>query len=173
MTIVYEPIGIAHTPFTEPDDMPIQPAGAAGVVGRVEIFKDYEAGLKDLDGFSHLLLLYHFHRSRGFDLHVVPFLDKTPRGVFATRAPRRPNAIGLSVVKLLRIEGCNLHIQGVDLLDQTPVLDIKPHVPSFNMQGRIRIGWLAGAHRKAVRKRSDRRFQKQEVNDDNQTDSGR
>ena len=100
MKIEYRPIGVIHSPFTELEGMPIQPAGASGTQGTVELFPDYLEGLKDLEGFSYIILLYHFHRSKGFDLQVVPFLDRKPRGLFATRAPRRPNPIGFSVVKM-------------------------------------------------------------------------
>ncbi|HIP70696.1 MAG TPA: S-adenosylmethionine-dependent methyltransferase, partial [Anaerolineae bacterium] len=98
--IELKPIGIIHTPFTRPDGTPIQPAGAAGVHGTVEVFEEYHAGLKDLGDFSHIILLYHFHRSQGFNLQVVPFMDTQPRGLFATRAPKRPNPVGLSIVQL-------------------------------------------------------------------------
>ena len=158
MSIKYTPIGIIHSPFTKLESMPIQPAGAVGVQGSVEIFNEYEAGLKDLDGFSHVILIYHFHRSKAFSLQVIPFLDNKPRGLFATRAPKRPNAIGLSVVKLQRVEGRVLHIEGVDILDQTPVLDIKPYVPDFDMHGNVRTGWLENARKTVADKRSDKRF---------------
>ena len=158
MKIEYQPIGIIHTPFTEPDGMPIQPAGAAGVAGRVEVFAQYREGLRDLDGFSHIILLYHFHRSRGFTLRVVPFLDTRPRGVFATRAPRRPNSVGLSVVRLRRVEDGVLHVENVDILDGTPLIDIKPYVPEFEGQAEVRTGWLAEARGKAAQHKSDRRF---------------
>ena len=104
MKIEYHPIGIIHSPFTELSGMPIQPTGAAGVEGTVEVFAQYKDGLKDLEGFSHIIMLYDFHRSKGFKLHVVPFMDSTRRGVFATRAPKRPNPIGLSVIKLQKIQ---------------------------------------------------------------------
>lgn len=158
MKIEYQPIGIIHTPFTEPDGMPIQPASAAGVAGRVEVFAQYRDGLRDLDGFSHIILLYHFHRSRGFTLRVVPFLDTRPRGVFATRAPRRPNSVGLSVVRLLRVEDGVLHVENVDILDGTPLIDIKPYVPEFDGQAGARTGWLAEARGGAAQHKSDRRF---------------
>ena len=158
MSITYSPIGIIHSPFTQLEGMPIQPAGAAGVQGTVAIFNEYEAGLKDLDGFSHLILIYHFHQSKSFSLQVTPFLDNKPRGVFATRAPKRPNAIGLSVVNLQHIDGRRLHIEGVDVLDQTPVLDIKPFVPDFDMHGDVRTGWLEKARQAVTEKRSDKRF---------------
>ena len=125
----YQPIGIIHTPFSRPEGMPIQPAGAVGITGSVEVLEQFRPGLKDLDGFSHIILLYQFHRSQGFSLEIVPFLDSKPRGVFATRAPKRPNPIGLSVVHLLRIEHNILYIENVDILDRTPLLDIKPYIP--------------------------------------------
>jgi tRNA-Thr(GGU) m(6)t(6)A37 methyltransferase TsaA len=111
---------------------PIQPAGAGGVLGFVEVEPQYEAGLKDLTGFSHIILLYHFHRGRGVKLCVTPFMDTEEHGVFATRAPCRPNPIGLSIVKLLGMNGRVLEIEGVDVLDRTPLLDIKPYVPDFD-----------------------------------------
>lgn len=138
--------------------MPIQPAGAAGAQGSVEVFDEYRAGLKDLDGFSHIILLYQFHRAEGFDLQVVPFMDSEPRGVFATRAPKRPNPIGLSVVQLDRIEGGTLHIRHVDMLDGTPLLDIKPYVPEFDAQGKVRTGWLETARKTVAGRKSDDRF---------------
>jgi tRNA-Thr(GGU) m(6)t(6)A37 methyltransferase TsaA len=112
--------------------MPIQPAGACGVRGTVEVFPEFCGGLDDLGGFSRIILVYFFHRSHGYALRVVPFLDDRERGVFATRAPRRPNPIGLSVVRLVAVQGCRLVIEDVDVLDGTPVLDIKPYVPSID-----------------------------------------
>ena len=156
--IELRPIGIIHTPFTEPKGMPVQPKGAAGVRGTIEIFQEYRAGLKDLDGFSHIILLFHLHRSRGFKLHVVPYLDDRLRGLFATRAPRRPNPIGLSVVQLDRIENGVLHVQNVDILDGTPLLDIKPYVPEFDSPPEIRTGWLEAARKKVGTRRADERF---------------
>lgn len=156
--IQFQPIGVIHTPFTQPEGMPIQPAGAAGVRGTVEVFAEYRAGLKDLDGFSHIILLYLLHRSQGFSLEVVPFLDTQVRGLFATRAPRRPNSIGLSVVQLHRVEGGVLYIQNVDMLDGTPLLDIKPYVPEFDSPTEIRTGWLEEARKSAPARRADARF---------------
>jgi tRNA-Thr(GGU) m(6)t(6)A37 methyltransferase TsaA len=154
----FTPIGVIHSPFESPEETPVQPAGGTEVAGTAEVFAPYHAGLKDLEGFSHIVLLFHFHRSRGFDLHVVPFLDTELRGVFATRAPRRPNAIGLSVVRLERIEDGTLHIRGIDILDGTPLLDIKPYVPTFEAEGPIRIGWLERAAERARTSRADGRF---------------
>jgi len=152
------PIGMIHTPFTDPAGMPIQSAGAAGVSGTVEVFEEYQAGLKDLDGFSHIVLLYVFHRSDGFKLQVIPFMDTEPRGLFATRAPKRPNPIGLSIVQLDRVEGGTLHVQNVDMLDGTPLLDIKPYVPEFDSQAHIRTGWLEHARKAVGGRQSDDRF---------------
>jgi len=156
--IEYEPIGIIRSPFTEPKGMPIQPPGANGVQGTVEIFDEYRSALKDLDGFSHIILLYHFHRSQGFAPHVVPFMDSQPRGLFSTRAPRRPNAIGLSVVQLTRIEEGVLFIENVDVLDGTPLLDIKPCVPEFDAPSKVRTGWLEQAKNRVSRQEADNRF---------------
>ena len=159
MTIRFRPIGVIHTPFTEPQGMPIQPAGGAGVEGVVEVHEEYRAALKDLDGFSHLILLYHFHRSPGFKPHVVPFMDTEPRGLFATRAPSRPNPLGLSVVRLNRIENGVLSIENVDIIDGTPLLDIKPYVPAFDEQVDVRTGWLEQAGESVSRRESDDRFE--------------
>ena len=144
----------------ELEGMPIQPAGAAGIKGTVQVFEDFHPGLKDLDGFSHIILLYHFHRSHSFNLHVVPFMDSEPRGLFATRAPNRPNPIGLSVVQLDKIEDGMLHIQNVDILDGTPLLDIKPYVPEFDAQVKVRTdtGWLEKARKTVSSRKSDDRF---------------
>lgn len=158
MKIEFTPIGVIHSPFTDPRGMPIQPAGAAGVKGTVEVFEEFRTGLKDLNGFSHIILLYHFHRGQGFKLHVVPFMDSQPRGLFATRAPKRPNPIGLSVVRLCGIEDNVLQIQNVDVLDGTPLLDIKPYVPEFDAQTEVRIGWLEEVGRAVSDRKSDNRF---------------
>jgi tRNA-Thr(GGU) m(6)t(6)A37 methyltransferase TsaA len=140
--IQYHPIGIIHTPHKTTEGTPIQPTGAIGVVGRIEIFAEYTAGLADLAGFSHIFILYHFHLSRKFSLKVKPFLDDQKRGLFATRAPSRPNPIGLSVVRLLDIENETLHVQDVDVVDGTPLLDIKPYVPEFDVREVDKLGWL-------------------------------
>jgi tRNA (adenine37-N6)-methyltransferase len=156
--VEFKSIGAIHSPYIDPAGMPIQPTGATGVRGTVEVMEEYAAGLQDLDGFSHIILLYEFHRSGGFDLKVVPFMDSTPRGVFATRAPRRPNPLGISVVRLESVEGAVLHVLDIDVLDGTPLLDIKPYVPAFDPQGEVRMGWLE-QHSEAVKgHRSDDRF---------------
>ena len=156
--IELEPIGIIHTPFTKPEGMPIHPKGAAGVRATIELFDEYHAGLKDLDGFSHIILLYHFHLSHGFNLQVVPFMDSELRGLFATRAPKRPNPIGISVVQLDKIENGVLHIQNIDIMDGTPLLDIKPYVPEFDSPQDIRTGWLGQARKTVLGRKSDDRF---------------
>ncbi len=152
------PIGTIYTPFTRPEGMPVQPRGADGVRGTVEIFESYQQGLADLDGFSHIILLYHFHLSDGYDLQVVPFLDDHPRGLFASRAPRRPNPVGLSVVKLWRIEDSLLYVENIDVLNETPLLDIKPFAPQFDSYENIRTGWLDNTRKAVDKERSDSRF---------------
>lgn len=156
--ICYEPIGTIHSPFKELAGMPIQPIGAGGAVGRIEIRPELQEGLKDLDGFSHIHVLYHFHGASGYALSVKPFLDKTERGVFSTRAPKRPNAIGLSVLKLLRVEGNILHVENVDILDGTPLLDIKPYIPKFDGWQADRTGWFGEKVENAETQKADERF---------------
>ena len=158
MEISYRPIGIIHSPFTDIEGMPIQPTGASGIRGTVEVFPEFAEGLKDLEGFSHIILLYHFHRVQGAKLAVTPFMDSRPHGVFATRSPKRPNPIGLSIVKLLSIERNVLHIENVDILDGTPLLDIKPYVPEFDQPQADRVGWLEQAKGRVQSKKSDSRF---------------
>jgi tRNA-Thr(GGU) m(6)t(6)A37 methyltransferase TsaA len=156
--IQYKPIGIIHSPFKDPKGMPIQPVGARGVSGTIELQSEYEDGLKDLDGFSHIILIYHFHLSEGYSMQVKPFLDDTPHGIFAVRAPKRPNPIGISVVRLERVEGTRLYISNVDIVDGTPLLDIKPYVPDFDAAEGVRTGWLSSRANRATDKRSDERF---------------
>jgi tRNA-Thr(GGU) m(6)t(6)A37 methyltransferase TsaA len=156
--IVYEPIGIIHSPFKDIKGMPIQPTGAKGIAGTIEIHPEFAEGLKDLEGFSHIILIYHFHLSKGYSLKVKPFMDENLRGVFATRAPKRPNPIGISVVKLRKIEGNILNIEDVDIVDGTPMLDIKPYVPEFDVQEIEKIGWLSQKANKVHLKKSDKRF---------------
>ena len=158
MQICYRPIGIVHSPFKETKGMPIQPPGAAKIRGTIEVFPEFVNGLKDVEGFSHIILLYHFHRAQKSELVVIPFMDSQPHGVFATRAPKRPNPIGLSIVKLLNIEQNILHIKNVDIVDGTPLLDIKPYVPEFDHPPVERVGWLAQAKGKVRSKKSDDRF---------------
>ncbi|MDQ7784350.1 MAG: tRNA (N6-threonylcarbamoyladenosine(37)-N6)-methyltransferase TrmO [Desulfomonilaceae bacterium] len=156
--IIYRPIGVIHTPFSEAKDMPIQPAGAQGTDGWIELFPEFALGLKDVDGFSHLVLLYHFHMSEGYSLEVVPFMDDTLRGVFATRAPKRPNPIGLSVVRLVKIQENRLYVKDLDIVDGTPLLDIKPFVAEIDNRETTASGWLSEKAMKFRTKRSDDRF---------------
>lgn len=156
--IVYEPIGVIHSPFTTLEGMPIQPSAAKGIKGTVVLNEAYVEGLSDLDGFSHLVLVYHFHLSKTFELMVVPFLDDQQRGLFSTRAPNRPNPIGLSVVRLNRIESNRIDVENVDVLDGTPLLDIKPYVAEMAGVADYRIGWLSDRKEEMRSKRSDRRF---------------
>jgi len=158
MKIELNPIGKIHTPFKQREGMPIQPTGAKDIQGSIEIFDPFKEGLKDLDGFSHIILLYAFDRSKDYDLQVVPFMDDTLRGVFATRAPKRPNPIGLSIVKLDRIENQTLYVQNIDVLDGTPLLDIKPYVPDFDRPENVRAGWVEQSKDKVSTKKSDDRF---------------
>jgi len=139
---VLRPIGTIRTPFKEPKGTPIQASAGKDVEGTIEIFPEFLEGLKDLDGFSHIVLLFQFHLSKGYNLSVRPFMDDVERGLFATRAPARPNQIGLSVVRLVKVEGDILHIKDVDIVDRTPLLDIKPYTREFDIRGDIRIGWL-------------------------------
>jgi tRNA-Thr(GGU) m(6)t(6)A37 methyltransferase TsaA len=127
----------------------------------VEVREEFLPGLKDLEGFSHIVLIYHFHLSKGYALEVVPFLDREVHGVFATRAPRRPNSIGISVVRLLEVDGAVLHIEDVDVLDETPLLDIKPYVPAFDSIDAEAVGWLSNKAEGASVVRADERFKQQ------------
>ena len=138
-----KPIGIIHSPFQSRAETPIQPSRSRAT-GQVEVFKEYQEGLEDIEGFSHIILIYWFHKSKGYSLKVKPFLDEQLRGLFATRAPRRPNQMGLSVVKLLNRKENILTVKGIDVIDGTPLLDIKPYVPEFEPDEYIKIGWLEG-----------------------------
>lgn len=156
--IAFEPIGNIHTPFTEREGMPVQPAGGRDLTGTVEIHPPYADGLQDLDGFSHIMLIYHLHAADGYALRVMPFMDNEERGVFATRSPKRPNAIGLSVVRLDRVAGRTLHIRDLDMLDGTPLLDIKPYVPALTPGDDVRTGWFKGAEHRIETTKADTRF---------------
>ncbi len=153
-----EPIGIIHSPYTSLEDMPIQPRGAQGVEGTVILDSRYREGLDDLEGFSHIYLLYRFHMAARTSLKVVPFMDVTPRGVFSTRSPLRPNHIGISIVNLVRVEENVLHVKNIDILDNTPLLDIKPYITAFDSVTASRSGWMKGSEKDVTEKRSDGRF---------------
>jgi len=135
------PIGIIHSPFKAKEKTPIQPF-KSNRIGQVEVYERFAPGLKDILGFSHIILIYRFHKSKGYKFLVKPFLDGQYRGVFSTRYPARPNQIGISVVRLLRQKDNILFVKGIDVLDGTPLLDIKPYVPDFDMVKKVRIGWL-------------------------------
>ncbi len=161
--IILNPIGIIHTPFKDPKGIPIQPKSGKGIKATVEVFPEYIDGLIDLDGFSHLILLFHFHLSKGYSLKVIPFVDDVQHGVFATgvfatRAPRRPNGIGLSIVKNIKIEKNIIYIENIDIVDGTPLLDIKPYIPESIAAEEIRVGWLSNKLSFAETKLSDERF---------------
>jgi len=153
--IKYAPIGIIHTPFKEPINVPIQPSAGRGIKGKVEVFPQFEEGLEDIERFSHITLIYHFHLSRGYSLKVKPYMDKRLRGVFSTRAPARPNAIGISTVRLVKREENILHVKDMDIVDNTPLLDIKPYVPQFD---EAKIGWLEENIKKLPHTKDDGRF---------------
>jgi tRNA-Thr(GGU) m(6)t(6)A37 methyltransferase TsaA len=154
----YSPIGVIRSPFKEPAGMPIQSVAAKGVAGSIELAPEYQEGLLDLDGFSHLILIYHLHLVQGSSLVVTPFLDAQSHGVFATRSPKRPNPIGLSIVRLLKIEDGTLQIEDVDVVDGTPLLDIKPYVPLFDNREEVRIGWFAKNIEQVYQVQADHRF---------------
>jgi len=150
---VYHPIGIIRSEHKKPEETPIQPAYARGVPGRVEVLEEYAEGLRDLDDFSHLYLVYHFHEAASAELVVVPCLDDVERGVFATRSPCRPNPIGISIVRLLRRQGNVLFVEDLDVLDGTPLLDIKPYVARFDRIEETRDGWHADVDPKTAESR--------------------
>jgi tRNA-Thr(GGU) m(6)t(6)A37 methyltransferase TsaA len=152
------PIGVIRTPFRKKEGAPIQGHLAPETTGTVEVFPEFAEGLKDVEGFSHIVLVYWFHESQGYKLLAKPFLDDVERGIFAIRAPRRPNPVGLTTVRLARREGSVLHICGVDMLDGTPLLDIKPYVPEFDRFEDVRRGWLEGRLEDPHRTRADDRF---------------
>jgi len=145
------PIGVIHTPFKCKKDTPIQPFKSKAL-GRVEVFKKYEEGLCDVEGFSHVLLVYRFHKSRGYKLKTRPFLDKCERGIFSCRYPRRPNQIGISIVKLVRRNKNILTVKHVDMLDGTPLLDIKSYNPHFEPKKGIKVGWYKKVMKAVPRK---------------------
>jgi len=156
--ISFQPIGIIHSPHKSPVGTPIQPTAASGIRGQVELLPEYVKGIEDLDGFSFIILLYHFDRVKETRLTVKPFLDDKLHGVFATRAPTRPNHIGLSIVRLIGIEDNILHIEDVDILDGTPLLDIKPYIDKFDVRTSKKQGWLELNIGKLPGKKDDGRF---------------
>ena len=162
MKIEFDSIGIIHSPFNELEGMPIQPTSAKGIKGEIHINDEYKAGLKDINGFSHIILIYHLHKTNGHALEVKPFMDNNTHGVFATRSPKRPNNIGMTVVALddVNEEEGILYISNVDILNGTPLLDIKPYVPQLHEDTIVdlRIGWFETNHHKAKKQKADDRF---------------
>jgi tRNA-Thr(GGU) m(6)t(6)A37 methyltransferase TsaA len=155
--ITYSPIGYAKTPFKQIENVPVQGAGISQDIAELIIDEEYARGLDDLEGFSHIYVVFHIHKATGYKLKVTPFLDNQPRGIFATRSPKRPNAIGLSIVEIVRIEANRIVVRGVDLLDATPILDIKPYIQSFDNIKQTKDGWYEqGLDPLTVR--SDKRF---------------
>ncbi len=159
--ICFEPIGLIRTPHQSLVNMPIQPVGAKGVEGVIELKPDLQEGLTDLDGFSHITLIYHLHEVEGYNLMVKPFMDNKEHGIFATRSPKRPCAIGLSTVKLIKVDGNKVYFEGADMLDETPLLDIKPFFRQTDNRPDALSGWLDEKdEHMAQSQRSDDRFTK-------------
>jgi tRNA-Thr(GGU) m(6)t(6)A37 methyltransferase TsaA len=160
--IVFHPIGIIHSDHIDAERTPIQPVYACNCTGRAEVYPEFAEGLRDIEGFSHIYLLYSFHRSATAKLVVKPFLQDVERGIFSTRAPCRPNAIGLSIVTLIRREGNMLHLEGVDILDGTPLLDIKPYTARFDHIDTTRNGWQDDVDEEIAGRRGRRKYNDEE-----------
>jgi len=156
--VSYKPIGVIRSEHVTAEKTPIQPSYAKGCKGRVEVFPEFAEGLRDFEAFSHVYLIYHFHQSRAARLTVKPFLQDVERGVFATRAPCRPNAIGLSIVELVSREGNVLHVDGVDILDGAPLLDIKPYTARFDRIENTRNGWQDDVDEETAKRRGRRGY---------------
>lgn len=159
--IVYTPIGLVHSPFKKPEGTPIQAAASVNTEAVIEIFPEFSEGLLDLEQYSHIYVLYHLHLSQKKGLTVIPFLDTKPHGVFATRSPARPNPIGVSVVILERIEGNLLYVKNIDILDGSPILDIKPYIPQFDVFETSKNGWLGTQIHNMDNQKDDGRFSKE------------
>ena len=159
MEITLRPIGYLETRFNDIADMPIQPSVLADTRGKAVLDEKFAPGLKDLDGFSHIILLFLLHKISDYQLEVVPFMDTLPHGIFATRSPKRPNRIGMSIVRVERVEGNIVHFKGVDMLNGSPLLDIKPYYSYFDQQTQVRNGWLEGKTLHPENLRSDKRFE--------------
>ena len=161
MTFELKQIATVSSPFCELVNMPVQPKGAKDIYATIVFKEEYVEGLKDLDGFSHVYLIYYFHKVKEPKLSVIPFNDMThtSRGVFSTRTPMHPNGMGLSVVELVKVEGNIVTIKGVDILDGTPLLDIKPYIENFDkVEGVVKSGWMKSSREEVSRKKSDDRF---------------
>ncbi|WP_064087574.1 tRNA (N6-threonylcarbamoyladenosine(37)-N6)-methyltransferase TrmO [Eikenella corrodens] len=159
MEITLSPIGRLETPFNDIADMPIQPSVLADTRGKAVLDEKFVPGLKDLDGFSHIILLFLLHKISGYQLEVVPFMDTLPHGIFATRSPKRPNRIGMSIVRMESVVGNIVQFKGVDMLNGSPLLDIKPYYSYFDQQTQVRNGWLEGKTLRPENLRSDKRFE--------------
>ena len=159
MEITLSPIGRLETPFNDIADMPIQPSVLADTRGKAVLDEKFALGLKDLDGFSHIILLFLLHKISGYQLEVVPFMETLPHGIVATRSPKRPNRIGMSIVRVESVDGNILHFKGVDMLNGSPLLDIKPYYSYFDQQTQVRNGWLEGKTLRPENLRSDKRFE--------------
>lgn len=157
-TIAVGTIGTIHSPFKRLGNMPVQSLGAQCAEGTVVVDERFAQGLKDLDGFSHVYLVYHFHKATLTELQVIPYMDTVVRGVFATRSPLRPSHIGISVVELLNLSGNTLTVRGLDILDGTPLIDIKPYVPQFDCWQNATCGWMKASRFEVEQRRSDNRF---------------
>ena len=153
-----EPIGIIYTPYIDLQNMPIQPKGSTSATAKIVINKEYIDGLKDLDGFSHIYLIYHFHKATRTELNVIPFMDKEARGVFSTRSPLRPSHIGMSITKIISIKDNIVTVVGIDILNETPLLDIKPYIPQFEDVVDVKTGWMNKKESDVISKLSDNRF---------------
>ncbi|MDB4583246.1 tRNA (N6-threonylcarbamoyladenosine(37)-N6)-methyltransferase TrmO [Draconibacterium sp.] len=152
-------IGTIHTPHKTIENIPIQPVGGKDFEGVIELLPELTDALQDLEGFSHIILLYHFHKVKGYKLKVKPFMDDAEHGLFATRTPKRPSPIGLSTVKIIKIEGNKIYFEGPDMLDETPLIDIKPFFRQFDNKPDAVCGWLDTKEEKLAEKmRSDDRF---------------
>jgi tRNA-Thr(GGU) m(6)t(6)A37 methyltransferase TsaA len=158
--IVFKPIGYVKSPHINAKGSPIQSSVAKGHKGTVVVYEEYKDGLKDLEGFSHIILLYHFHLIKDVKLFAIPFMDNVARGIFAIRSPARPNPIGLSVLEIESIEGNLINVKNIDVLNNTPVIDIKPYVPQFDSVFDAKIGWMESKISSAKDKRDDGRFLK-------------
>jgi len=154
--LAFRPIGYVRSSYTDPKKTPVQPVYTDGTQARVEVLPEYEAGLRDLEHFSHIYLIYHFHRARPTQLTLKPYLEDTEHGIFATRAPHRPNPIGFSLVRLVERQDNILIVEDVDILDGTPLLDIKPFIPRFDYRENVRAGWQEQVGEEAAQTRGRR-----------------
>ena len=154
------PIGYAKTEFKDLKEMPIQPIGGMDKIGEIIINEEFKEGLKDLDGFNFIYLIYHFHKNKKYNLTPIPFNDKThtPRGVFSTRTPVHPNHLGLSIVELIEVNDNIVKFRGVDILDGTPIIDIKPYIENFDKVCNPKSGWMKSSLDEVAQKRADDRF---------------